>query len=219
MTDHCDAVLRLWGRQLYERQSEPLAWAQAVLRATGRPPTALAARLNDETDWVRSRAAQALGEIGGDQALAVLWQTMTQRRNPKAGHLASAIAAFGPPVVEDLIALTSDPDPDLRALACRALGSTADDRALPVLERLAAHDLARTTLGGLVAPTAKQGLRTAHRIRARTAPPARAWRSSRRLVLLARTPVEPGSPDSACRRQRSKRGLVHRPLSAHRVSR
>ncbi|MFF2147750.1 HEAT repeat domain-containing protein [Kitasatospora sp. NPDC058190] len=133
---------------------------------------ALAARLNDETDWVRSRAAQALGEIGGDQALAVLWQTMTQRRNPKAGHLASAIAAFGPPVVEDLIALTSDPDPDLRALACRALGSTADDRALPVLERLAAHDLARTTLGGLVATTAKQGLRTAHRIRARTAPPA-----------------------------------------------
>ncbi|MFH8387930.1 HEAT repeat domain-containing protein [Kitasatospora sp. NPDC018058] len=133
---------------------------------------ALAARLNDETDWVRSRAARALGEIGGDQALAVLWQTMTERRNPKAGHLASAIAAFGPPVVDGLIALTTDPDPDLRALVCRALGSTADDRALPVLERLAAHDLARTSLGGMVATAAKQGLRTAHRIRARTAPPA-----------------------------------------------
>ncbi|MEU7073985.1 HEAT repeat domain-containing protein [Streptomyces narbonensis] len=130
---------------------------------------ALAARLNDETDWVRSRAALTLGRIGGDRALAVLWQAMRQRRHPKAGYLASAIAAFGPPVVDDLITLTTDPDPDLRALACRALGSTADDRALPVLERLAAHDLAGTTLGGLVATAAKQALRTAHRIRARTA--------------------------------------------------
>ncbi|MFJ2598931.1 HEAT repeat domain-containing protein, partial [Streptomyces erythrochromogenes] len=129
---------------------------------------ALAARLNDETNRVRSRAALALGQIGGDRALAALWQAMMERRNPKASHLASAIAAFGPPVVDDLIALTTDPDPDLRALACRALGSTADDRALPALERLAAHDLARTTLGGLVATAAKQGLRTAHRIRART---------------------------------------------------
>ncbi|MBM9624729.1 HEAT repeat domain-containing protein [Streptomyces zhihengii] len=130
---------------------------------------ALAARLDDEIPWVRSRAALALGHIGGDRALAVLWQAMMERRNPKANHLASAIAAFGPPVVDDLITLTTDPDPDLRALACRALGSTADGRALPVLERLAAHDLVRTTLGCLVATAAKQGLRTARRIRARTA--------------------------------------------------
>ncbi|MER7762503.1 HEAT repeat domain-containing protein [Streptomyces sp. NPDC097619] len=130
---------------------------------------ALTARLNDESDRVRGRAAMALGRIGGDRALAALWQTVWERRNPKAGHLASAIAAFGPPVVNDLITLTTDPDPDLRALACRALGSTADDRALPPLEHLAAHDLARTTLGGLVSTAAKQGLRTAHRMRARTA--------------------------------------------------
>ncbi|MGW8995023.1 HEAT repeat domain-containing protein [Streptomyces zhihengii] len=130
---------------------------------------ALAARLSDETSWVRSRAALALGHIGGDRALAVLWQAMLECRNPKAGHLASAIAAFGPPVVEDLMALTTDPDPDLRALACRALGSIADDRALPALESLAAYDLARTTLGGLVATAAKEGLQTARRIRARSA--------------------------------------------------
>ncbi|WP_329316628.1 HEAT repeat domain-containing protein (plasmid) [Streptomyces sp. NBC_01278] len=130
---------------------------------------ALTALLNDGTSWVRSRAAMALGQIGGDRARAELWQAMMERRNPKASHLASAIAAFGPSVVDDLITLTADPDPDLRALACRALGSTADDRALPALEHLAAHDLAKTTLGGLVATAAKQGLRTAHRIRARTA--------------------------------------------------
>ncbi|MEU8921554.1 HEAT repeat domain-containing protein [Kitasatospora sp. NPDC048545] len=138
------------------------------LRARTAVP-ALAARLDDGTAWVCSAAALALGSIGGDRALAALWRTMTERRNPKAGHLASAIAAFGPPVVEDLIALTADPDPDLRALACRALGATADERALPVLERLAAEDLARTGLGGLVATAAKQGLRTARRMRARTA--------------------------------------------------
>ncbi|MFJ3860372.1 HEAT repeat domain-containing protein [Streptomyces sp. NPDC090085] len=129
----------------------------------------LAARLDDESSWVRSRAAMALGQIGGAQALAALWQAMTQRRNPEASHLASAIATFGPPIVDDLITLTTDPDPDLRALACRALGATADDRALPALEHLAAHDPAKTTLGGLVATAAKQGLRTAHHIRARSA--------------------------------------------------
>ncbi|MFE6911942.1 hypothetical protein [Streptomyces erythrochromogenes] len=99
----------------------------------------------------------------------MLWQAMIERRNPKAYHLASAIAAFGPPVVGDLIILTTDPDRDFRALACRSFGSTADERALPMLECLATHDLARTTLGGLVATAAKQRLRTAHRIRARTA--------------------------------------------------
>ncbi|MFF3109013.1 HEAT repeat domain-containing protein [Kitasatospora sp. NPDC057904] len=135
------------------------------LLGAGTAVPALATRLNDDNGWVRTAAARALGDIGGDDALAALWQTMLERRNPKAGHLAAAIAAFGPAVVDDLIALTADPDPDLRALACRALGSTADDRALPVLERLVAHDLARTTLGGLVATAAKQGLRTAHRMR------------------------------------------------------
>lgn len=118
---------------------------------------ALTARLNGETDWVRSRAALALGRIGGDRALAALWQAMMERRNPKASHLVPATAGFGPPVVDGLIALTTDPDPDLRALACRALGSTADGRALPVRERLAAHGFARATLGGLVATAAKQG--------------------------------------------------------------
>ncbi|MGW2274150.1 hypothetical protein, partial [Streptomyces yangpuensis] len=50
MTDHRDAVLRLWGRQLYERQGEPLAWAEAVLEATGRPPTAVTAAMSGRLD-------------------------------------------------------------------------------------------------------------------------------------------------------------------------
>ncbi|WP_097966327.1 hypothetical protein [Streptomyces sp. or20] len=50
MTDHRDAVLRLWGRQLYERQREPLAWAEAVLEATDRPPTAVTAAMSGQLD-------------------------------------------------------------------------------------------------------------------------------------------------------------------------
>ncbi|MEU8514603.1 HEAT repeat domain-containing protein [Kitasatospora sp. NPDC048722] len=144
--------------------------ALGLLRA-GTAVPALATRLDDDSGLVRTAAARALGDIGGDDALAALWRAVLERRNPKAGHLAAAVAAFGPPVVDGLIALTTDPDPDLRALACRALGSTADDRALPVLEHLAAHDPARTTLGGLVATAAKQGLRTAHRMRRGDATP------------------------------------------------
>ncbi|MFE3074333.1 hypothetical protein [Streptomyces sp. NPDC059247] len=50
MTDHRDAVLRLWGRQLYERQGEPLAWAESVLEATGRAPTAVTAAMSGRLD-------------------------------------------------------------------------------------------------------------------------------------------------------------------------
>ncbi|MCX4782911.1 HEAT repeat domain-containing protein [Streptomyces sp. NBC_01264] len=220
MTGHRDAVLRLWGRQLHERQCEPLAWAEAVLEATGRPPTAVTAamsgRLDALADSPSDRAeplfrtvaklaanlrgdghydadvgtrigplALRLGELqppladplgdalghppDGPTSLVTVHaaDSSGNRTYPKAGHLASAIAAFGAPVVDDLIVLTTDPDPDLRALACRALGSTADDRALPALAHLAAHDLARTTLGGLVATAAKQGLRCRHQLRGR----------------------------------------------------
>lgn len=60
MTDHRDAVLRLWGRQLYERQSEPLAWAVSVLEATGRPQTAVTAAMSGQLD--------ALADFPSDRA-------------------------------------------------------------------------------------------------------------------------------------------------------
>lgn len=71
--------------------------------------------------------------------------------------------------VPALAARLNDETTWVRSRAALALGQIGGDRALPALEHLAAHDLARTTLGGLVATAAKQGLRTAHRIRARTA--------------------------------------------------
>jgi len=123
--------------------------------------------LDDPSATVCAGAAAALADIGGEQALAALWRALESRRHPRAGYLASALAGFGPLVVDDLIAMASHRDPDLRYWACRALGATADDRALPVLERLAEHDLERTGLGGRVATAARQGLRTAHRIRSR----------------------------------------------------
>ncbi|MDD9375134.1 hypothetical protein M8Z33_00285 [Streptomyces sp. ZAF1911] len=61
MTDHRDAVLRLWGRQLYERQGEPLAWAEAVLEATGRPPTAVTAAMSGRLDAVAGSPSDRAG--------------------------------------------------------------------------------------------------------------------------------------------------------------
>ncbi|MFJ1804511.1 hypothetical protein [Streptomyces sp. NPDC088180] len=77
MTDHRDAVLRLWGRQLYERQDEPLAWAEAVLEATGRPPTAVTAAISgrlgalsgspsDRADLLFRTAAKLAANLRGD---------------------------------------------------------------------------------------------------------------------------------------------------------
>ncbi|PBC67531.1 HEAT repeat protein [Streptomyces sp. TLI_235] len=131
---------------------------------------ALALLLDDASRRVRGAAAHALGRIGGDEAFGVLRRAMTERRDPKAAHLASAAAAFGPPAVNDLVALTTSPDPDLRALACRALGQIDDARIVPVLEHLATHDRTRTTLGGTVASAARQALQAAHRTRTGTAP-------------------------------------------------
>ncbi|WP_371494346.1 HEAT repeat domain-containing protein [Kitasatospora sp. NBC_00374] len=132
---------------------------------------ALVDLLDDPAEHVRAGAAAALGAIGGAAARAALWRELTLLRHPRAGYLASAVGTFGPAVLEDLIALAADPSPDRRYWACRALGVTAEDRALPVLERLAATDLARAEFGGRVATAARHGLRAAHRIRARRSPP------------------------------------------------
>ncbi|MEV7179572.1 HEAT repeat domain-containing protein [Kitasatospora sp. NPDC093679] len=132
----------------------------------------LAARLDDEVRRVRITAAGALGRIGGEPARAVLWRAMTERPDPRAGHLASAVAALGPAVLDDLVTLATAPDPDLRALACRALGATGDARALPVLQRLASHDHTRTSPGGTVATTAARALGTTRRPTPTATPPA-----------------------------------------------
>ncbi|MEV6206118.1 HEAT repeat domain-containing protein [Kitasatospora sp. NPDC051914] len=149
LLDHPEAMVREDACRALGRLADPAA-----------VPT-LAARLDDGVRRVRGAAARALASIGGDRALAVLRQALTDRRDPKSGHLASAIAAFGPAVVDELIALAADPD--LRALACQALGSTGDPRSLPLLEHLAGHDHARTGLGGHVSGAARQALRTARR--------------------------------------------------------
>ncbi|MFJ1704754.1 HEAT repeat domain-containing protein [Kitasatospora sp. NPDC088346] len=144
-----------------------------ALGRLGDPATvpALVGLLDDPAELVRAGAAAALAAIGGTAARAALRRELTLLRHPRAGYLASAVGSFGPDALDDLIALAADPSPERRYWACRALGVTAEDRALPVLEHLAATDLARTDCGGRVATAARHGLRTAHRIRARRSPP------------------------------------------------
>ncbi|GAA2608958.1 HEAT repeat domain-containing protein [Paractinoplanes durhamensis] len=127
---------------------------------------ALAVLLGDEADWLRQRTADALAHIGGDAALEALWHEFENRRFPRIGYLASTLALFTPDVLPRLLAAAESPDPDQRYWAAVALGSTGDDRAVPVLERLMAGDRGVTVFDGEVRTAAKKALRTLRRIKA-----------------------------------------------------
>jgi HEAT repeat protein len=122
--------------------------------------------LHDPADWMRQRAADALGKIGGDAALAALWDEFEGRRYQRIGYIASALALFSPAVMPRLIEACADSDPDKRYWAAVALGSTGDEQAVPTLERLIAEDQGATVFDGRVSVAAKKGLRTLRRIQA-----------------------------------------------------
>lgn len=126
----------------------------------------LAPLLGEPADWVRHRTADALAEIGGDAALAALWHEFEHRRFERIGYIASALAQFTPAVLPRLIEAAESADPDRRYWAATALGSTGDERAAPVLERLQQQDRGSTVFDGRVSTSAKKGLRTLRRIQA-----------------------------------------------------
>ena len=127
---------------------------------------ALAPLLGDQADWLRQRTADALARIGGEAALEALWHEFENRRFPRIGYLASTLALFTPEVVPRLLTAADNTDPDQRYWAAVALGSTGDERAVPVLERLMATDRGVTVFDGEVRAAAKKALRTHRRIRA-----------------------------------------------------
>ncbi len=127
---------------------------------------ALTPVLRDSIGGMRERAAEALGLIGGDAALAALWDEFEHRRYFRIGYIASALATFTPDVIPRLCEAADSDDPDQRYWAAVALGSTGDDRAVPTLERLMAHDRGSTVFDGMVSVAAKKGLRTLRRIQA-----------------------------------------------------
>jgi hypothetical protein len=130
--------------------------------------------LGDPADWLRQRTADALAGIGGDAALEALWHEFEHRRFPRIGYIASTLALFTPEVVPRLLAAVDSTDPDQRYWAAVALGSTGDDRAVPVLERLMAGDRGVTVFDGEVRTAAKKALRTLRRIQAAIAERERA---------------------------------------------
>ncbi|MET7770047.1 HEAT repeat domain-containing protein [Nocardia sp. NPDC005366] len=127
---------------------------------------ALTPVLRDPIAGMRERAAEALGMIGGEAALAALWDEFENRRYFRIGYIASALAEFAPDIIPRLCAAAEGEDPDQRYWAAVALGSTGDDRAVPTLERLMAHDRGSTVFDGMVSVAAKKGLRTLRRIQA-----------------------------------------------------
>lgn len=128
---------------------------------------ALVPLLGDSADWMRARCAEALSTIGGDAALAALWQELVHRRYQRIGYVASALSRFDPDVViPRLLEVAGGDDPDQRYWAAVALGSTGDDRAVPMLEHLLATDRGRTVFDGEVRAAAKKALRTLRRVQA-----------------------------------------------------
>ena len=97
---------------------------------------------------MRQRAADALATIGGDAALAALWDEFEHRRFPRIGYIASALALFTPEIIPRLSRRPTSDDPDQRYWAAVALGSTGDERAVPTLERLMADDRGVTVFDG-----------------------------------------------------------------------
>jgi hypothetical protein len=130
---------------------------------------ALRPLLGDPADWTRQRAADALARIGGDEALAALWDEFDRRRYPRIGYIASALALFSPEVLDRLRDAATSDDPDKRYWAAVALGSTGDERAVPVLQKLMDSDRGSTVFDGMVSVAAKKALRTLRRIQSAVA--------------------------------------------------
>jgi len=122
--------------------------------------------LQDRSEPVRQRAADALAVIGDEAALAALWDAFEHRTYFRIGYLASALATFTPEVIPALLGATESDDPDTRYWAAVALGSTGDESVVPTLERLMAEDKGATVFDGWVSVAAKKALRTQRRIQA-----------------------------------------------------
>lgn len=142
---------------------------EQAIRALGRLGDAavvpvLAPLLGDPQEYTRQHAADALAEIGGPEALEALWHELEHRRFPRIGHIASNLSRFTPEVLPRLEAAAASADANQRYWAAIALGSTGDERAAPILERLMATDHAATVFDGRVDVAAKKALRTLRRI-------------------------------------------------------
>ncbi|MEV4534739.1 HEAT repeat domain-containing protein [Asanoa sp. NPDC049518] len=151
------------------KHPDPLT-RESVCRALGKlsSTAAVASLLTDEMEFVRAAASDALADIGGDDALAYLWAAFESRQYVRLGYLAVAVARFGPAVFDRLVRAAADDDAEMRFWAARALGATGDQRAAPVLSRLAADDHATTRTGAHVSTAAKRAFKTLRRMQPAT---------------------------------------------------
>jgi len=103
----------------------------------------------DEVLYVRTRAAEYLGDVHARQAFALLVAALRERAVPgeswdrRMMFRAAAADALGkignPEGVEPLLEALKSGFPEVQCAAARALGLLGDPRALPALERLTGH--------------------------------------------------------------------------------
>ncbi|MBI4467482.1 MAG: HEAT repeat domain-containing protein [Acidobacteria bacterium] len=98
-------------------------------------------------DVIRQKAFEGFAELGDPRAVPLLVEWASYGRPPRARE--AAIEALGKlgrgndDVLRRLLALVNDPYIWARRSALKALGELGDERAIPVLEDVAAHELER----------------------------------------------------------------------------
>ena len=112
------------------------------------------ARLGDSVAYVRSSAAEALGEIGGNCALAPLIALLGDSESEVRYAAANALGQINDDhAVEPLIALLCDSEAEVRSAAANALGKIGNNRAVEPLiavlsdSELEVRNAAARTLG------------------------------------------------------------------------
>ncbi len=112
------------------------------LRSQDSVPRLIKVALNDGVLSVRLGAINALGFIGGKQAVPPLKERLadSQENAELRGHAAEALGYIGDKTaIPDLIAALSDSSPEVRFWAVFALSEFDDPRVIPAIERLS-HD-------------------------------------------------------------------------------
>lgn len=101
---------------------------------------ALAALLEDENIGVQEAAEVALRKIGGAEAVDALAPLLRSERAPVRNLAMDILRQIGGQHPETLVALTRDPDPDVRIFATDILGSSGSVLTVEPLVRALLHD-------------------------------------------------------------------------------
>lgn len=119
--------------------------------------------LNDNFDPVIEAAANALKNIGGDECIQILHLALKSSQSERPNFVSNALAQMGSNGYKALCECVYSKNPNIRYYAARGLGSSGNEDAKAILEKIVVNDHEKTTFGGMVSTAAKKGLKTLSR--------------------------------------------------------